>query len=53
MIVLSKGLPENTALCERCGEQIPIPVPLSITAFAKWVEFQEEKHKTCKPTEAL
>lgn len=47
MIVVGEGLPANTALCKRCGTQLPIPVPMSVEAFAKWVAWQQEVHLTC------
>jgi len=46
-IVVGEGIPSNNAVCTRCGARLPIPVPLSVTAFSKWVAYQEEVHKTC------
>ncbi len=51
MIVLSKG--DNTASCTECNAKLSIPVPLTIPAFTKWVDYQEEVHKTCMSLRAL
>lgn len=44
-VVMGPG--NNMASCSRCGARIKIPLPMSVTAFSKWVDFQEEVHKTC------
>lgn len=38
---------ENGALCERCRGWEHIPLPMSVTAFVRWGEYIQEKHRHC------
>ena len=38
------------ACCQRCSQRERIPLPMPISAFAKWCEYFSDRHKFCKPT---
>lgn len=39
---------KGTSFCDRCEGEEKIPLPMSVTAFAKWSQYFAEKHKDCK-----
>lgn len=39
----------SSAVCERCGQSKPIPLPMAITKFVAWSDAFMREHRDCKP----